>query len=187
MIEAFKAMDTMLQVYWIAALLASVVFVVQAIGTFIGFDADTDFDGGDMDFDTDGFNLVSVKTIVCFILGFGWTGVLYHDSVESLWLLNLMACGVGLVFMFIIALLLRQMMKLTQDNSFRIITTVGKTAEVYLRIPAAKSDTGKITVSVDGSVHELEAVTNGDADIPTGSRVRIVETVDENTVVVELI
>lgn len=187
MIETFKAMDTMLQVYWIAAILASAVFVVQAIGIFMGFDSDADFDGGDADFDVDGFHLVSVKTIVCFILGFGWTGVLLYDSIESLWLLNLLAFGVGLLFMLIIAFLMFQMMKLAQDNSFRIASTVGKTAEVYLRIPAAKADAGKITVSVEGSIHELEAVTKGDADIPTGSRVRIVEALDENVVVVELI
>lgn len=187
MIEAFKAMDTMLQVYWIIALLASVVFVVQAIGIFMGFDGDTDFSGGDMDFDADGFSLVSVKTVVCFMLGFGWTGVLFYDSVESMWLLNLMAFGVGLLFMFIIAFLLHQMMKLTQDNTFRTSQAVGKVADVYLRIPAGKGDTGKITVSVDGSLHELEAITKGDADIPTGSRVRIVEALDENVVIVELI
>lgn len=187
MIETFKAMDTMLQVYWIAALLASVVFVIQAIGIFLGFDGDTDFSGGDMDFDADGFSLVSIKTIVCFILGFGWTGVLFYDSIESLWLLNLIAFGVGLLFMLVIAFLLHQMMKLTQDNSFQISSAVGKVADVYLRIPAGKTDTGKITVSVDGTVHELEAITKSDTDIPTGSRVRVVEALDGSVVVVELI
>ena len=36
-------------------------------------------------------------------------------------------------------------------------------------------------------MHELEALTNDANDIPTGGKVRIVEAVDEDTVIVEAI
>jgi membrane protease YdiL (CAAX protease family) len=183
--ELFRTFDPMLQVYWVAALVASLLFVVQAIITFMGFDSDSDFSGGDTSFDADGFSLVSVKTIVCFVLGFGWTGVLFYNSVASPFTLGLLATGVGLLFMVLIALLLRQMMKLTRNNTFHAQSTVGLVAEVYLRIPAAQKDTGKVVVSVEGSMHELLALTPETEDIPTGTRVRIVGSLTEDTVLVQ--
>ena len=187
MIETFKTFDPMLQVYWVLATISSVVFIIQAVATFLGFDADTDISGGDADFDVDGFHIVSVKTIVSFILGFGWTGVLFWDSIESRILLSVLALVVGLVFMFAIALLLRWVMKLDKDNTFRLEQAVGMVADVYLRIPASRKETGKIIVSVNGSVHELEALTDDASDIPTGGKAEIIAVVKGSTVLVKKI
>jgi membrane protein implicated in regulation of membrane protease activity len=185
MIETFRTFDPMLQVYWVAALVATLIFLIQAVLTFVGFDSDSDFSGGDTSFDADGFSLISVKTIVCFVLGFGWTGVLFFHSIASPLTLGLMATGVGLLFMVLIALLLRQMMKLTRNNTFSPLQAVGLVGEVYLRVPAGQKDTGKVVVSVEGSMHELLALTADDEDLPTGSQVRIVGTVSSDTVLVQ--
>ncbi len=184
-IESFSELSGGLQFYWIVAVVASVVFVIQAVMTFIGFDSDTDLDGGGADFDADGFHIVSVKTLTCFLLGFGWTGVLFWSRISSGLALGFIAGAVGLLFMLLIALLLRQVMKLNKDNTFTARQTIGLTADVYLRIPARRSETGKITVSLNGSIHELEALNAGDEIIPTGAKVRIVDVVEGNTVLVE--
>ena len=194
MTETFYAMDTSLQVYWILAAVSSVIFIIQAIMTFVGFDSDSDLDladapdeipeSGDAAFDADGFHLVSVKSIISFVLGFGWTGVLFWDSIENRLLLGLLAGLVGLLFMSIIAFLLFQMKKLDKDNTFRIENVVGMNAEVYLRIPGGRKDSGKVTVSLNGSMHELEALTDG-SDIPTGAKVKITGFIDAETVTVE--
>lgn len=185
MFETFKSMDGMLQVYWILAAVSSIIFIIQAIMTFIGFDADSDVDmstapdqipeSGDAAFDAAGFHLVSVKSVICFILGFGWTGVLCWNYIPNHVLLGLLAAVVGLIFMSLIAFLLFQMMKLNRDNTFRVEQTIGLPADVYLRIPGNRKQTGKITVSLNGSTHELEALS--DTDIPTGAKVRIKEIV----------
>jgi len=179
MMETFRSFDLMLQTYWILALCASVVFVIQGIMTFIGLDADYDADATDApdvdsDFDADGFHLVSVKTVVSFILGFGWTGVLLWDNITSPLLLGFIALVVGFLFMFMIAWLLYLVLKLDRDNTFKIQKVVGMNADVYLTIPANKAETGKITVSLNGSMHELEALTTDDAPIQTGGKVKIV-------------
>ena len=195
MFETFKSMDGMLQVYWILAAVSSIIFIIQAIMTFIGFDADSDVDmstapdqipeSGDAAFDAAGFHLVSVKSVICFILGFGWTGVLCWNLIPSRILLRLLAAVVGLIFMSLIAFLLFQMMKLNRDNTFHVSQVIGLPADVYLRIPANRKQTGKITVSLNGSTHELEAIS--DTDIPTGAKVRIKEIVQGETVLVEKI
>ena len=195
MFETFKSMDGMLQVYWILAAVSSIIFIIQAIMTFIGFDADSDVEmstapaqipeSGDAAFDAAGFHLVSVKSVICFILGFGWTGVLCWNYIPNHVLLGLLAAVVGLIFMSLIAFLLFQMMKLNRDNTFRVEQTIGLPADVYLRIPGNRKQTGKITVSLNGSTHELEALS--DTDIPTGAKVRIKEIVQAETVLVERI
>lgn len=194
MFETFLTFPTMLQIYWALAAIASVIFIIQAVMTFAGFDADTDADiptapdsipeSGDASFDTDGFHLISVRSVICFILGFGWTGALCWPYIENRFLLALLACVVGLLFMATIAFLIFQVMKLNKDNTFRIEQVIGQVADVYLRIPAHRAESGKITVSLNGSMHELEAYSDSDADIPTGARVRITEVIEASTVLV---
>jgi len=191
MLETFQSLDLMLQVFWVLAAVSSLVFVIQAIGVFMGFDADADLDVSNIDtpdvddsFDTDGFHLVSVKSIVSLVLGFSWTGVLFWDDFENKIYLGLLALVVGLSFMAIIAYLLYLVLKLDRDNTFKVEETIGKTAEVYLRIPAGKSDTGKVMVSLNGSTHELDAFSEGD-EIPTGAKVKIVGIATGDTLIVE--
>lgn len=177
-------MDVMEMIYWGTAVVASVVFCIQTVMLFVGFDADADFSGGDVDFDADGLNLVSVKTVVCFLLGFGWTGVMLYPEMDDKKVVALIAVGVGVVFMMLIALLLKQVLKLSKDNTFTIDSIVGSTAEVYLRIPGGKEH-GKITVSHEGSTHELLAF--ADEEIATGQKVKVVRSIDESSVFVEVI
>lgn len=194
MFETFKSMDMMLQIYWILAAVSSIIFIIQGIMTFAGFDADSDADialspdevpdGGDAAFDADGFHLVSIKSIICFILGFGWTGALCWGSIPNHALLGFVAFLVGLVFMFSIAFLMFQVMKLNKDNTFHVKQVVGKVADVYLRIPAMHTESGKIQVSMNGSMHELEAYTDACNAIPTGAKVKITEVIEGSTVLV---
>ena len=178
------AESPMLYTYWVVAIVASVIFAFQAISLFVGFDTDTDLSGGDVDFDVDGLNLVSVKTVACFLLGFGWTGALCHPHIASPVVLGLLAFGVGLAFMVLIALLLRSVLRLSQNNSFRIEQTIGQTAEVYLAIPEGHGALGKITVSINGSLRELLALNPDGTPIATGAKVRITAVVDSQTVAV---
>ena len=184
MIEFFNSLETMQQVYAVIAAAASIVFVIQAVILVLGFDTDADMSGGDVDFDVDGMHIVSVKTIVCFLLGFGWTGFLFYKDIDSPATLALLAFGVGLVFMFLIAVLIRQVMRLSRDNTFSTKKVVGSVAEVYLRIPGG-GESGKIIVSHESSTHELLAF--AEEEIPTGAKVRITEAVDESSVKVEVL
>lgn len=175
-------MDVMEMIYWGTAAVASVVFCIQSVMLFAGFDTDTDFSGGDAAFDADGLSLISVKTIVCFLLGFGWTGAFLYPMLDDKTVVGVVAVGVGVAFMLLIAFLLKQVLKLSKDNSFTTKMVVGYTADVYLRIPGGK-EPGKIMVSYEGSLHELVAY--ADDECATGEKVTIVEALDESSVHVE--
>lgn len=176
-----QEMDIMEMIYWGTAVVASIAFCIQTVMLFVGFDADADFSGGDVDFDADGLNLVSVKTIVCFLLGFGWTGVMLYPEMDDKKVVALIAVAVGVVFMMLIALLLKQVLKLSQDNTFTAHKVEGYMGEVYLRIPGGE-ECGKVVVSYKGSTHELLAY--ADDEIPTGRLVSINSAIDESSVFV---
>ena len=171
--------------YWGIAILASLVFTIQTIMLFVGFDTDADFGGGDVAFDVDGLALVSVKTVSCFLLGFGWSGVILAPFFENGWIVALISLGIGALFMLGAWFLLKQVLTLSQDNTFHADKIVGYTADVYLRIPADADKSGKVMVSYEGSLHELQAFNASEEDIPTGAKVRIVEAIDDATVRVQ--
>lgn len=189
MTEFFDGMEPLLRTFWYVAIPTSLIFLIQTVLTFVGGDV---ADGVEADFDsnlTDGstpFQLFSLRNLIHFLLGFSWSGLAFYNSISSPALLLLVATVVGASFVYLFFLVLLQVSKLAEDNSFRIAQTVGQTAEVYLRIPAANSGKGKVMLSVRGSVHELDAITAGD-ELPSGSMVKIESVAADNLLVVSKI
>lgn len=175
--EFFANMDGTQQFYWYIAIGASVIFIIQTIMTFVGADADTgvdaDFDGN-LDGGDSPFQLFSLRNLINFLLGFGWAGVSLYNVIENNILLAIVAFLVGALFIAFFFFIMRALLKLSEDNSFKIEDTIGKTADVYLSIPAAKTGKGKVFISVRGSTHELSAITNSVDEIKNGSLVKVV-------------
>ena len=178
----YETAPLMLAIYWSVAALSSILFLVQAIMLLIGFDTDSDFSGGDAAFDADGMNLVSFKTILCFLLGFGWTGAIFYPIFENKVTVALIAVAAGVSFMFLIAFLLRQVLLLASERTFSTANVVGLVVSVYLRSPGPE-EAGKVNISYRGSMHELLAFS--DTPIETGATIRVVRAIDASTVFVE--
>ena len=191
MIEFFNALLPLQKFFWIVACCASLVFIIQTIMTFIGLGTDADVDAGPMDGAVDSVEdgslsgVFSFRNLINFLLGYGWAGVLFFDSIEKRWLLQVLAIAVGLVFVLAFVFMFRQVMKLSHDGSFKMQEAVGLKADVYLRIPAARSGRGKVQVSVKGSVHEIDAMTDSTEEIATGGQVKIVKVLGDDLLLVE--
>ncbi|MCQ2075416.1 MAG: serine protease [Bacteroidaceae bacterium] len=183
MIEVFQNMDSLLQVFWVIALIASIIFVIQFVLTLIGMDhsdVDVDFDGdGTMDLG-DGMNLFTIKNLFGFLVGFGWAGVCLYNSISSNIVRIIVALIVGILFVLMFVLIYKQTRKMDRNGAFDINDCLDKTATVYLRIPASGEGKGKVQISINGSVHEIDALTDEDA-IPSGQNVKIVEIIDNET------
>ena len=117
-------------------------------------------------------------------MGFGWGGVCFSGAIENKWLLTLVAVLVGVAFVLMFFFIKKQTKKLEHNGAFNIADCVGKTVDVYLRIPASKSGKGKVQVSLNGSVQEFEAMTDGDS-IASGQKVEVISIVDGSTVLVK--
>lgn len=185
MTDKFLALELPMQIFWGIALVTSIFFVVQTIMAFLGLDADTDDGAGFDTVEMEGLSgYFSFRNLINFLLGYGWGGVLLQEAIPNMMWLQLAAVGVGLVFVMAFVLILRQVMKLSTDKTFQIDEAIGQIADTYLRIPAEKKGTGKVMVSVRGSMHEIEAMTEG-AEIPTGAKVRVTKVVGSELLEVE--
>ena len=162
----------MYNVFLYIAIAASVVFVIQLVMTLIGLGGDADVDMADSadGLDTDTVGIFTFKNLVNFLLGYGWGGICFYNTISSALWLQLTAIGIGVLFFIGFWLLLRQILRLSQDSTFHPEQAIGLTADVYLHIPVG--DRGKVQFSYRGSVHELDAVC--DIDLPTGAKCKII-------------
>ena len=192
MLDFMNSLEPLQKFFWIVACCASLVFIIQTIMTFIGLGTDADVDAGPMDGSVDSMEdgslsgVFSFRNLINFLLGYGWAGVLLHDSIEKGWLLQLVAIAVGVAFVLAFVFMFRQVMKLSHDGSFKMQEAVGLKADVYLRIPAARSGRGKVQVSVKGSVHEVDAMTDRTEEIATGAQVKITKVLGDDLLLVDL-
>ena len=90
-----------------------------------------------------------------------------------------------LLFVSFFILIIRQIQKLAEDNSFDIQKALNQTAEVYLPIPGNSGGKGKVMVSVQGAYHELDAITRQETRIASNTMVRVVGIENNNLLVVE--
>lgn len=186
--EILENLEPLLKTFWFVAIPASLIFIIQTIMTFSGADVS---DGLDADFDGDlsgtdaPFQLFSLRNLINFLLGFSWTGISFYTTISNKPILVILSLVVGGGFVYLFFIIIRQIQKLAEDNSFKIINTLNKTAEVYLTIPENKKGKGKIMISVNGAFHELEAMTENDK-IQTGSVVKVVR-IENNILIVETI
>lgn len=176
---------------------AATYFVLAAIGTllflgrlifalFVGdgggdFDVDADFDAG-----TDAsFTLFSLLSIMAFIMGTGWMGL----ACRLDWGLGrapsaVLAVGFGVLMMLFASGLMFLTRKLNRHIQYDAKTAVGRTARVYMTVPAHGKGQGQIQVNVSGRLKVMNAVSNG-GKIPEFTDVKVVDVRDDETLVVE--
>lgn len=182
--EFLEGLDPLLKTYWYIALPVSLFFLLQTIMTFIGLsgsETDIDSDSGDSDLP---FEIFTLRNLINFLLGFSWTGISFYDSIENKAVLIIISVVVGIVFIGLFFILIKQILNLGEDNSFKFESTINQTATVYLTIPESKSGVGKVQVSIKGAFHELQAMTEASEKITTGSLVKI-KNVENNILIVD--
>lgn len=191
----YESLPPHLRAYWTIAIVVSFLFVIQMCLTLMGLgDADAG-DMGDGDFaaaeghaDTIGtggaIQLFTIRNTINFLLGVGWGGVCLDSVIGNRFLLALASILCGCIMVAAFVVMFRQLMRLEGNGSYRIDECVGQVCDVYIRIPAHRSGSGKVQVSFHGSVQELSAQTDGEA-IPSGTKVRVAKVVDRSVLMVE--
>lgn len=189
--EWFAALTLFEKIYWVIALISSVIFVILLVMTILGGDAE-DFDGGDVDADIDGdtgieFQFLSFKNLMGFFTIFGWSGIACLDSGLSTGLTVLISTICGLLMMFVMAALFYYLGKLQSSGTLKLKNALNQVGEVYLTIGANRASIGKVSVTVQGTLRELEALTDEDKDLVLGNVVRVKSITDNGILIVELL
>ena len=189
MMEFFEGMNQLEQTYWGIALISSAVLVIIFILTFIGGDVDSDMSADGSDFSADdggvGFQFFTFKNVVAFFTIFGWTGIVCISNEYSTLTTIIISALAGLLMMVLTTLMFFWMARLAQSGTLKIQKAVGAIGEVYLPIGAKRSSIGKVSIKVQGSLRELEAITDHETDLPTSSLVNVLEIVSAELLLVE--
>ncbi len=196
MIEWWNTLSAVMKILWGITLASSLIFIIQSIMTFLGADADMDFDtdAGGTDFSGDidgsaepgtGLGLLTFRNLVNFTLGFGWTAILLREQIASIPVLLTLAVLVGVGLVAVVMMMFKWLSGMQQSGNIDVRRqAVGCTGKVYLTVPANREGTGKVQININDSVREFEAVTDG-TRLPTGVQIRVVEVISENTLLVE--
>ena len=63
----------------------------------------------------------------------------------------------GPVVMLLVALLFVSITRLAQSGTMNVKNAVGRTGEVYIPVPAARSGRGKVSITLQGALREIDA------------------------------
>ena len=183
MSEWWSFLNIELRVFYTIALASSLLLVIQAVMTLFGFgdDADPADDTGD----GSGLHILSIRTVIAFLVGFGWTGVMAIKAGLSMPMVIGAATLVGGLFMLGVFFLMRTLYSFRQSGTLDYQNAVGKIGTVYLTVPAKAKGPGQIEVMVQGRLKVVQAYTKGEQTIPSRAKVNVVGLLDKQSLLVE--
>ena len=173
-------------IYLFMALIGTVFFILRLlIALFFGGDGDIDGDLADTGGGDGAFNLFSILSILAFFMGAGWMGLTCRVD----WGLNSVvsaaaATGFGFALMVMASGMMAFARKLSRTVQYDPATAVGRTATVYMTIPAKGDGRGKIQVNVSGRLMTMDAISTSDR-LAEFSSVTVVAVRDDGTFIVE--
>lgn len=176
----WQGLEIISKIYWLITIPFSLLFVIELVMSFLGASSDSGgFDAtGNVDPSTDfddgiSFQLVTFKNLVAFFTVFGWAGLTCIDSKLGMASTIIISAVSGFLMMVIMASIYYFMGKLAETGNLEINRAIGQKASVYLFIPPLRQGSGKIQIKLQG-LRTLDAMTDDDTTIPTGSLVEVV-------------
>lgn len=187
MIEWFSALAILSKFYWVIALIGSLFFIFIIITTFLGIDGGDDFGDVDAEIDADTgieFQFISFKNLIGFFTIFGWSGIACIDANLSKTLTIIISFIAGLLMMSLMAAMFYYMRKLADSGTLIYKNALNATGEVYLTIGANRSKIGKVSVTVQGTLRELDALTDATSDLKSGTVITVVDVTSNGILIV---
>jgi hypothetical protein len=186
----YQSLSLFENIYWLVALISSAIFVVLIVMTLFGGDAD-DL-GGDVDAEIEadtgiGFQFLSFKNLIGFLTIFGWSGIACMDGGLSATLTVIISFICGFLMMTAMAALFYYLAKLQSSGTLKLKNALNQVGEVYLTIGANRSKIGKVSINVQGTLRELDALTDEQNDLNQTDVVRVKNVTDNGILIVELL
>lgn len=186
----FNDLGVFEKIYWIIAGISSVIFVILLVLTLMGGEG-SDLEG-DIDAEIEGdtgidFQFLSFKNLMGFLTIFGWSGIACLKANVSGFLVVVISVICGLLMMFAMASLFYYLAKLQSSGTLILKNAINQVGEVYLTVGANRSTIGKVSITVQGTLRELDALTEEIVDLRQGNVVRVKSVTDNGILIVELL
>lgn len=176
--------------FMVTAMGGGALFGVQLLLQFVGggldMDVDLDVDAGDTGHAAAdaSFKVLSLQGLTAFFMMFGLVGwAMRHDSHASATASLGAAFAAGLASTWLIGRIFHFFGRMQSSGTLDMRQARGATGSVYLGI--AKGKPGKVSITVGSRLLTLDAIVETDHVLVTGTPVRVVRVIDDNTVVVE--
>ena len=187
--ESWQSFMLIEKIYWCIAIPFSVLFIIQIILTFFGADMHDMDAGGHADISVESdhgidFQFITLKNLTAFFTIFGWTGIACMQGDLGIGKSIIISTIAGLIIMTVMASIVYFMAKLADDGTLSLKNAVGKVGSVYLTIPANRKGLGQVQVKVQG-LQTLDAMTDHDDDIKTGSIIEVIEILNNEILLVK--
>lgn len=131
-----------------------------------------------------GLRIFTVRGVLAFLSIGGWTAYALSDVLKPVWGL-LIGAAAGALAAFLLAYALRQAMKLESEGNLDYRNAVGKKGTVYIKVPHNRTGIGHVNVTFQERLMEVDAVTDENEDLKTGTAVEITGLEKETTVIVK--
>lgn len=172
--------------YWLCAFIGSGMFFIQLCLNLIGLDEPEGLDHESLA-DVGKFKWLSRQALTGFLMMFGWSALTCQKQFHlesALTLFIAFLCGV--IAVLVTGCIFKIAKKLHNSGTiFKIEDTIGQEAVVYQRIPP--NGVGKVCVCIEGFTREVDARSIHYQEVPSFARVKIMNKMDDQTVVVEII
>jgi hypothetical protein len=174
------------KIYWIVAIPSSLLLLIQLGITLLAGDLSShgDIHTESVDIGDHGFHIFTYKNVLGFFTIFSWTGLGFLKIGLGVFFSVIASVLAGAIMMLLMAWIFLKISNLNESGTMNINNAIDKTCEVYLTIPQERQGRGKVMINIQGSTHELEAITDDVNSIPTGSMVLVLEIVGDETLLV---
>ena len=195
----FGGLSTFQQALACAAVPATVILLIQTVLLLFGVGGHA-ADHGEFDHDHDhdfdhshdgahhsyGVRLFTVRGLVALFAVGGWLGIAAVDLGASELTSGLIAAVSGILALLLVAYIIKIFLGFQESGNLDAHNAVAQTAKVYLTIPARRGGTGKVMLTLQERLVEMDAVTDFVKDIKTDSMVQVVSATDNILVVCPL-
>ena len=132
-----------------------------------------------------GLRIFTVRGIVAFFAVGGWLGIVLGETGLPTAAVLLISLAGGTAALVGIALLLRWSLSLQDQGNLDLRNAIGKTAQVYIPIPADGASAGKVNLVLQERFVELPAVTQAHCVLRTDQMVKVTGIINQNTLLVK--
>jgi hypothetical protein len=130
------------------------------------------------------FKIFTIRNIIVFFTMFSWCGIVLTNRNLPNFLAVTISLAISLTLVFALSGLLYYLSNLTEEGTLNLTNSIGTVCEVYLTIPAARQEPGKVIITIQGASRELPALTDGEA-LQSGTTVVVTEIINNQYLLVE--
>lgn len=185
----WQHLESFEKILWGIALVFSAFYLLQSLLSIAGGDVDHTAGDSDSAIDHDDgmqYQFFSIKNMIVFFTMFGWVGLAsYYSGIGKLATVLLALAG-GTVVVLLMFVVLKNMSQLRHNGAMQLTNAINQTGSTYLFIPANRSGVGKVHIKVQGTLHELPAMTDDENEIATGKLIRVKNIINDRILLVTI-